>query len=137
MPRPILLAAPETGDAALGLIDKLLLELQVATGGALKGSHIFVPHLQVGDVGIDTDAAKYARQTAAALDEARVVIAVLDGPQVDESVAFLVGAAQRAGKPVIGYATDGRHKGPLVEAAVTATASDVQSLAAALAKILL
>ncbi len=100
MPRPIFLAAPERGAGALGLVDKIVLELQLATGGALKGSSIFVPHLQAGDAGIDTDAATYFTRSLQAINDARVVVAVLDGPQVDENVAFLVGCAFAAGKPV-------------------------------------
>lgn len=134
--RPVFLAAPEQGDAALGLVDKLLLQLQVATGGALKGSHIFVPHLQVGDVGVETDAAAYFSRSLAALQEARVVVAVLDGPQVDESVAFWLGYAFAARKPVVGYLSDRRAKGPMVSGALTAIARDPQELARELAKVI-
>ena len=132
MPRPVFLAAPERGDGALGLIDKLLLELQVVTGGALKGSHVFVPHLQVGDVGVDADASDWFRRSLTALQEARVVVAVLDGPQVDDTVAFLAGYAFAAEKPVVGYRTDRREKAPLLEGACSATAADVPALAEAL-----
>lgn len=137
MPRPVFLAAPEQGAAALGLIDKVVLELQIATGGALKGSHIFVPHLQVGDVGIETDAATYFSKSLAAIQEARVVVAVLDGLQADENVAFLCGYAFAAGKPVVGFSTDGRAKGTFVENVLTERARNVHELQAALARILL
>jgi nucleoside 2-deoxyribosyltransferase len=137
MPRPVFLAAPERGAAAHGLIEGLLRELQVATGGALLGSHVFVPHMQIGDVGIETDAATYFSRSLEALNDARVVVAVLDGPQVDENVAFLVGCAFAASKPVIAYHTDRLVKGPLVEGACTAVAHDVRELTAALGKFLL
>ncbi|HWH07869.1 MAG TPA: nucleoside 2-deoxyribosyltransferase [Candidatus Thermoplasmatota archaeon] len=132
--RPVFLAAPEQGQGALSLIEGLLRELQVLTGGALKGSHVFVPHLQVGDVGVDVDAAAWFTRCLEAIQEARVVVAVLDGPQVDESVAFLVGYAFAAGKPVVGYATDRRVKGPLLEGAVAEVANDARALAAALGR---
>src|SRR5439155_9267703 len=108
--RPVFLAAPERGAGALALVESLVRELQVVTGGALKGSDIFVPHIQVGDVGVEVDAPTFAARTLAALDGARVVIAVLDGAQVDDQVALLVGRAHARGVPVIGYATDGRAK---------------------------
>lgn len=136
MPRPVFLAAPESGAGALGLIDKLLLEVQFATGGALKGSHFFVPHLQVGDVGVETDAATYFSRSLAALQEAQAVVAVLDGPQVDENVAFLMGYAFAAEKPIIGYVSDRRHKGALPEGALREVVHDVPALAAALARVM-
>lgn len=136
MPRPVFLAAPEAGAGAIGLIDKIILELQLATGGALKGSMVWTPHLQAGDVGVETDAAAYFTKSLTALGEARVVVAVLDGPQVDEGVAFLMGYAFAAGKPVIGYVTDGRTKGPLVEGALADLARDVRELERALARVL-
>lgn len=137
MARPVFLAAPESGAGALSLLEGLLRELQVLTGGALKGSHVFVPHLQVGDVGAETDATTYFQRSLEALQEARVVVAVLDGPQVDESVAFWLGYAFAAGKPVVGYVTDRRAKGPMVSGALVATVVDARGLADALAKVLL
>jgi nucleoside 2-deoxyribosyltransferase len=134
--RLIFLAAPSSGAGALALIESLVRELQVVTGGALRGSDIFVPHIQVGDVGIEVDAPTFAARTLAALDAARVVVAVLDGAQVDDQVALLVGRAHARGVPVVGYATDGRSKAPLVEAALAATARDVHALSAALARVL-
>lgn len=136
MARPIFLAAPERGAGNLSLIESLLRELQVATGGALKGSLVFVPHLQVGDVGIEVDAPKYSERSLAALREAVVIIAVLDGAQVDDSVAFLVGHATALGKPVLGYVTDARVKAPLLEQACRSVTHDVRALAAELAKLL-
>ena len=135
--RPVFLAAPEQGAAALGAIDKVILELQFATGGALRGSLVFVPHLQVGDVGIETDAAAYFTRSLQAIQDARVVVAILDGQQVDETVAFWMGYAFAAGKPVVGLVTDRRAKGPMVSGALTETVHDVKGLAAALAKVLL
>lgn len=134
MSRPVFLAAPERGAGALGLIDKLVLELQVATGGALKGSDVFVPHLQVGDVGIDVDGARYFQRSLEAIQGARVVIAVLDGPSVDDNVAFLVGYAFAAGKPIVAYVTDAREKAALPAAACSDVARDVRELQAALAR---
>jgi nucleoside 2-deoxyribosyltransferase len=135
--RPVFLAAPERGDGSLSVIDNLLLQLQVATGGALKGSHVFVPHLQIGDVGIETQAAAYFSKSLAALQDAQVVVAVLDGPQVDESVAFWLGYAFAARKPVIGYRSDRRDTGPMVAGALAAVARDPRELARELAKVML
>lgn len=50
------------------------------------------------------------RQCMAAIGEADVVLAVLDGPDVDSGVAFEIGAAYRAGIPVVGIRTDYRNQ---------------------------
>ena len=134
MPRPIFLAAPDRGHGAHALIEALLRELQVATGSALKGSDVFVPHLQVGDPGIEVEPTAYFTRSLEALGEARVVVAVLDGAQVDESVAFWMGYACAAEKPVLAYVTDARAKGPMVAGAVLEATHDARQLAAALAR---
>lgn len=133
MTRPVFLAAPDRGQAALGLVESLLRELQVATGGALKGSHLYVPHLQADEL----DPAQYFSRSLSAIQEADVVIAVLDGPQVDENVAFWMGYAFAASKPVIAFVTDARAKGPMISNAVADSTHDVKALAAALARYLL
>lgn len=129
MPRPVFLSAPERGAAALSLIETIVRELQIVSGGALKGSDIFVPHIQA-------EGEHYFQKSLEALQASRVVIAVLDGPETDEGVSFLLGYAFAAGKPVIGYVTDGRHKGPFVEGACAEIARDVRELGAALARVL-
>ena len=134
MPRPVFLAAPDRGHAAEALTEALLRELQVATGGALRGSDVFVAHMQVGDVGIDATGEAYFSRSLEALQEARVVVAVLDGPQVDENVAFWLGYAFAASKPIVGYRTDRRSAGPMVGGAVADVAHDGKTLAAALAR---
>lgn len=137
MPRPVFLAAPDRGHGAQALVEALLRELQVATGGALRGSDVFAPHMQVGDAGVEADAAAYFSRSLEALQEARVVVAVLDGPQVDESVAFWMGYAFAAGRPIVAYVTDARAKGPMVSGAVVEATHGPRQLAAALARHLL
>lgn len=130
MARPVFLAAPDRGHAAHAFVEALLRELQVATGGALRGSDVFVPHLAVGDA----DPAAYFSRSLQAIQDARVVVAVLDGAQVDESVAFWMGYAFAAQRPVLGYVTDARAKGAMVAGAVVDATHDVKALAAALAR---
>ena len=127
--KPVFLAAPDRGHAAHALVEAMLRELQVATGGALRGSDVFVPHLHANEL----DPAAYFSKSLEALQGARVVVAVLDGAQVDESVAFWMGYAFAAQKPIVGYATDARAKGAMVAGAVIAASHDVKQLAATLA----
>ncbi len=128
MARPIFLAAPEAGDGALGVIDKILVQLEIVSRGQFKGSQLFSPHLQVGDVGVDASSEDYFTRSLVALQESTVVIAVLDGPQVDENVAFLLGYAFASQKPVIGYVTDGRPKGPYTLGVTATLVHDVKGL---------
>lgn len=129
MPKPIFLAAPDRGHGAQALIEALLREIQVATGGALKGSHVFVPHLAISE----GDSAAYFTRSLEAIQQAAVVVAVLDGPQVDENVALWMGYAFAAQRPIVGYVTDARAKGPMVASVVAEATHDVKQLAAALA----
>jgi len=48
------------------------------------------------------------RKCLEALDSARVVVAILDGPDADSGVAFEVGYARAKGKPIVGVRTDFR-----------------------------
>lgn len=134
MPREIFLAAPESSAGDLGAIDKLLVSLEVVSSGRFVPGAFFVPHLAIGDVGVDVDAAKHFTKCLSAVQEAKLLVALLDGPRTDDGVAFLVAYAFAAGKPVVGYRTDRRlalH--PLVETACSEIVGDVKSLAAALA----
>ncbi|HET6403918.1 MAG TPA: nucleoside 2-deoxyribosyltransferase, partial [Candidatus Thermoplasmatota archaeon] len=84
----------------------------------------------------ELDAAEYFSRSLQAIQEARAVVAVLDGAQVDESVAFWMGYAFAAQKPILGYVTDARAKGPMVGGAVVEASHDVKALAAALGRCL-
>lgn len=132
--RRVFLAAPELGDGALAAIDKILVTVEPLSGGALKPADFWVPHLQAGDVGVEVDAAAYFEKSLAALQEASVVVAVLDGPQVDENVAFWAGYAFAAGKPVVGYRSDRRATGVMPAGALVEVVADPRALAKALAR---
>ncbi len=134
MAKPIFLAAPESSAADLGLIDKLLVSLQVATSGGIGPSSVFVPHLAIGDVGVNVDAGRWFERALTALKDSRVILAVLDGPRTDDGVAFFAGYAFAAGKPVVGYRTDRRlAPHPLIEGCLSGVAGDSRALAALIA----
>lgn len=132
--RRVFLAAPELGTGSLAAVDKILVTMEPLSGGAVKPGDFFVPHLQIGDVGVETDAGAYFEKSLAALQAADVVVAVLDGPQVDENVAFWLGYAFAAGKPVIGYRSDRRATGVMPGGALAETVADPRALAKALAR---
>lgn len=74
----------------------------------------------------------------AAIEDCDGVVAVLDGANVDEGVAFEVGFAFARGKPCFGLQTDMRRQlptgnNPMLSASLSAVYSNVPALAQALA----
>lgn len=76
-----------------------------------------------------------------ALKHAAVVVAVCDGPQVDDGTAWEIGYAFARGIPVIGVRTDIRAVGPeekinlMIEQSLTATARSVEELPVRLSEV--
>lgn len=108
MPRRIFLASPDYSAGDLELIDSLLLRLEVVTGGRVKGSDLFVPHLNVGDYDVDVPAQAWVDKCLAALREADIVVCILNGRQVDDGTAYFLGVAHALGKHVIGHMSERR-----------------------------
>lgn len=57
---------------------------------------------------------------SAAIDACDTVVALLDGPQVDDGTAWEIGYAYAKGKPVVGIRTDFRNGGDTVHGRVNA-----------------
>lgn len=135
--RPVFLAAPWSSYGDEVLVDKLLVSLQVASGGAFRASEVFVPGLHVGEPGVEASAERAFEETLTALQGARVVVAILDGPRVEDDVAFLVAYAFAAGKPVVGFRSE-RRSSPshLVLGACSRVVGDVRELGGVLAELL-
>lgn len=67
------------------------------------------------------DAAKVIMERdRAAIDACDVVVALLDGPQVDDGTAWEIGYAYAKGKPVVGIRTDFRKGGDTKHGSVNA-----------------
>ena len=72
-----------------------------------------------GDLVSDADVARWGSEAPhrifaidkAALEKADIVVALLDGTQVDDGTAWEIGFAHAKGIPVIGVRTDFRHAG--------------------------
>ncbi|MCS7185269.1 MAG: nucleoside 2-deoxyribosyltransferase [bacterium] len=74
---------------------------------------IFLPHRDTGDIGIHEE----GRETAffsdlKHLDNAKVVVALLDGPDVDSGTALELGYAYAHGKEIFGLLKDWRRWDP-------------------------
>jgi nucleoside 2-deoxyribosyltransferase len=98
----IYLAAPLFSDAEKAYNQKVARELEEA------GFDVFLPQLGCpGSEGIE-DIFECCIDN---LKKCHVVVAILDGPQVDDGTAFEVGHAIASGTPVVGLRTDFRRVG--------------------------
>lgn len=71
---------------------------------------IFLPHRDIGDIGVHGKGrVEVFDSDLMYLDRAHVVIALLDGPDIDSGTAVEMGYAFAKGKPVFGLLTDRRH----------------------------
>lgn len=101
-----------------------------------------VPHGRIGEWGGDAPA-KIMELDAGALDKCHVVVALLDGAQVDDGTAWEIGYAYAKGIPVIGIRTDFRNGGDtassrvnaMVQGSCRAIVGDVDALLASLATV--
>ena len=77
---------------------------------------VFLPHRDVGDVGVHGKGRKEVfSKDLEHLDEAIVVVALLDGSDVDSGTAVELGYAFAQGKKIFGILTDWRRWNPLNE----------------------
>ena len=84
--------------------------LAAALEERIAGAQVILPQdLKFGDAyNRPSDFSKLFRGCVDSLKEADVVVAVLDGPDVDSGTAFEVGYAHARGVPIIGIRTDFR-----------------------------
>ena len=70
---------------------------------------VFLPHRDVNDIGFHGDRrSKAFKEALDNLSGARMVVALLDGPEVDAGTAFELGYAFAQKKPIFGILTDWR-----------------------------
>jgi nucleoside 2-deoxyribosyltransferase len=85
-------------------------ELENTTDGLKKNSICFIPHRDAGDLGIsDFNRDNIFQADLNALDNSVIIIAILDGPDVDSGTAVELGYAYAKGKKIVGLLTDKRH----------------------------
>jgi len=72
-----------------------------------NGFETVLPQRDIGDAWTEGHRRVFEKDLAA-IDGSDVVVAVLDGPDVDSGTAFEIGYAFARGKPVIGLKTDRR-----------------------------
>jgi nucleoside 2-deoxyribosyltransferase len=79
-----------------------------------------------------------------ALQDSRLMIAILDGPQVDDGSAWEIGYFYARGRPILGIRTDFRKAGEcsdsrvnaMIEQSCLSIANDLEQLASDLEKVL-
>lgn len=72
-----------------------------------SGFETVLPQRDIGDARTEGHLRVFEKDLAA-IDGSDVVVAILDGPDVDSGTAFEIGYAFARGKPVIGLKTDRR-----------------------------
>ena len=79
----------------------------------------FFTREEIDSFGADA-AKKIMERDRAAIDACDVVVALLDGTQVDDGTAWEIGYAYAKGKPVVGIRTDFRNAGDTAHGCVNA-----------------
>jgi len=72
------------------------------------GFDTYLPHRDAGVFDRDGDSRPFFEGDLRALEEAALVVAVLDGCDVDSGTAWEMGYAYALGRPLLGYLTDVR-----------------------------
>jgi nucleoside 2-deoxyribosyltransferase len=94
----------------------------------------FFTQQEIEDWGADAPK-KIMERDRTAIDDSDAVVALLDGPQVDDGTAWEIGYSYAKGKPVIGIRTDFRNAGDtlhgcvnaMIEGSCTVIVSDVDA----------
>ena len=111
--------------ALLEDIDALCREVGFAT---------YLPHRDAGVFDRDGDSRPFFEGDLRALEEAALVVAVLDGCDVDSGTAWEMGYAYALGRPLLGYLTDVRiarpraQINPMIYNSLAGLATDLEGL---------
>jgi nucleoside 2-deoxyribosyltransferase len=128
--KPVFLALPDHNEGELSRQEALMRELHAASGTAIGNKHVWIPSSALGHPGVDVDEATYAEEYREALEAAEVVVAVLDGRQVDDGTAWTVGWASAQGTTVYGYWSERRQVAhPVITESCEAITGEVRELA--------
>ncbi len=128
--KPIFLALPHFNDTELARQESLVRALHAASGTSLGHRHIFLAESALGQPGVDLEEDAYVEGVLEGLEAAEVVVAVLDGRQVDDGTAWVMGHAHARGVPVYGVWSDQRQVAhPVVVQGCTRVTGDVRELA--------
>ena len=107
MAKLIYVAGPLFSQAERDFLIRMTEELSRVTG-LDPLNDFFLPHRDAGDVGIAGTRVDIFSKDLTMLDEASIVVALLDGPDVDSGTAVEIGYAFAKRKKVFGLLTDFR-----------------------------
>jgi nucleoside 2-deoxyribosyltransferase len=106
--KQIYIAGPLFSEHERSFLESLAEKLAAALGMDSK-KDIFLPHRDTGDIGIHEEGREGVfASDLEFLDNASVIIALLDGPDVDSGTAVELGYAFAHGKEIFGILTDWR-----------------------------
>ncbi len=98
------------------------------------GFATYLPHRDAGVFDRDGDSRPFFEGDLRALEQAALVVAVLDGCDVDSGTAWELGYAYALGRPLLGYLTDVRiarpraQINPMIYHSLTALSTDLTDL---------
>lgn len=107
MTKLIYIAGPLFSQAERDFLVRMTDELSRATG-LDPITDFFLPHRDAGDIGVAGTRTDIFSEDLRMLDEASVVVALLEGPDVDSGTAVEIGYAYAKGKKIFGLLTDFR-----------------------------
>jgi nucleoside 2-deoxyribosyltransferase len=107
MAKLIYIAGPLFSQAERDFLIRMTEELSRATG-LDPIADFFLPHRDAGDVGVLGTRVDIFSKDLIMLDKASIVVALLDGPDVDSGTAIEIGYAFAKRKKVFGLLTDFR-----------------------------
>ena len=104
----IYIAGPLFSEHERGFLEEITEKIALALGVDPK-KDIFLPHRDAGDLGIGgRGREEIFASDIEFLDNAQVIVALLDGPDVDSGTAVELGYAYAQGKEIFGVLTDWR-----------------------------
>jgi len=109
-PRRIYIASPLFGEGERDFLENLI-DFIANQINLDADRDFFLPHRDSGDLSMTGDQQQVFKNDISHLEKASIVVAVLDGPDVDSGTAAEVGYAYAKGKPIFGLLTDFRAYG--------------------------
>ncbi len=108
MTKILYIAGPLFSDAERVYLE--MMEDYITNRVNIDKNEIYLPHRDAGDVGLNTDRNTAFEKDIEMIDECDIIIALLDGMNVDSGTAGELGYAYKSDKILLGLLTDRRFR---------------------------